>query len=105
MRAGELDRLIVIQAGAPARGSNGEATYTWSTFATVWASYKPLRGQEYLAAQQVNAEIEAVFRIRWLASLTTAHRISWDGRLWDIQGINEIGRREGLELMAKVHRL
>jgi SPP1 family predicted phage head-tail adaptor len=79
--------------------SYGEEIKTWSDVATVWAERKELRGEERWAAQQTQAKIEAVYRIRWMAGLTPVHRlIDADGRVYDIQVALEIGRREGLEL-------
>lgn len=104
MRAGELDRKIVIQSATETRDAYGAVTYTWGTFAEVWAKKKDLRGDEYFAAQQVNAKIDAIFTIRWLSGLLETMRISYDSKIWDIRNINELGRREGFEIYAEVKR-
>lgn len=104
MRAGELDRQIVIESATETQNGIGEPIKTWSTFATVWAKAKQLRGREYVAAQAINAEIDTVFTIRWLAGVTRKMRILYDAQYFDIHDIAEIGRREGLDVMARVHR-
>jgi len=104
MNLGNLDRRIAIEV-ATITNVYGEAVTTWTTFASVWANYRPLRGKELIAAQQVDAQIEASFRVRWIDGLTPAHRISFDGEIWDIMATPELGRREGIDIMAKVHRL
>ncbi len=104
MRAGELDRKIVIQSATSAQDDYGQPTETWATFATVWAKKRDLRGDEYFAAKQMTAKVDAIFTIRWLEGVLTTMRISYDGQYWDIRSINELGRREGLELYAEVRR-
>lgn len=104
MRAGELDRKIVIETLTPARDAYGATVDTWGTFATVWAKRKDLRGDEYFSAQQVNARVDAIFTIRWLSGVLPTMRIAHDGQYWDIRNINELGRREGLEIYAEVKR-
>jgi len=104
MRAGELDRLIVIQSVTVTKDASGGLVSTWGTFATVWAKKKDIRGEEYFAAQQSNARVDSIFTIRWLPGVLPTMRISYDGQWWDIRSINELGRNEGLELYAEVKR-
>ena len=104
MRAGELDRLIVIETPTEGQDDYGGRALTWVTFATVWAKVTPTRGRETVAADQVVAQADTVFRIYWLSGLTTKMRVSYDGQLYDIAHLAEIGRREGLDLMATLRR-
>lgn len=104
MRAGDLDRKIIIQSATDAQDDYGAVTQTWATFATVWAKKRDIRGSEQFVAQQVNARIAATFTIYWLDGVTEEMRISYESQYWDIRSINEIGRREGLELYAEVKR-
>ena len=41
-----------------------------------------------------------VFRVRYLAGITTADRVSYAGQVYDLKEVTEIGRRRGLELRA-----
>lgn len=100
--AGPLDRYVTIEQKTKTRDAYGAEIETWTTFAQVWASKRDIRGREYFAAQQVNAETDTVWRIRWIAGVKAEMRINWNGTLYDIQDIAEIGRREGLEIMARV---
>lgn len=104
MRAGDLDRRITIEQATAGTDDYGAPTQTWATLAQVWAQVKPVRGQEYFAAQQVNARVDTVFKIRHRTDITTAMRISYGSEYYDIQSVLEIGRREGLELMAIVRQ-
>ena len=101
LAAGRLDRRVIIQNLILTPNAYGEPIESWATFATVWAEVRDLRGREFFSAQQVNAEVETIFRIRWLAGVLATMRISYDSKAYDILGIAEIGRHDGLELMAK----
>ena len=39
-----------------------------------------------------------MFQIRYLAGITTADRVTFDGATYDIDEIAELGRKRGLEL-------
>lgn len=107
LEAGKLDRRVRLQvetsAALPAEGSSGEATTSWNDLATVWAQKQPLRVSETYQAQQRVAGVDVIFRIRWRSDVPPDHCrvIDEDGRAFDILGVQEIGRREGLELLAR----
>jgi SPP1 family predicted phage head-tail adaptor len=101
MRAGPLDRFITIQNRTITRNAQGADLEAWGTFAQVWASKKDYRGEEFFSAQKENAQIETMWRIRYLTGLKSEMRISYDGKLYDILQISELGRREGFELLTK----
>lgn len=101
MRAGALYRQIVIEQVAEARSSTGDVVATWSTFATVRAQHKPASGREYHTSDEKNAEVDSVFITRYLSGVLPKMRISYDGRYYDIYSIKEIGRQQGLEILAK----
>lgn len=108
MRAGKLDRRITIEvraAGSPMpKDEFGEPIYSWSTFAEVWATKKDVTSRERFApiTSQVIADVDTVFSTRWfpLGAEVQAdtHRIRYAERLYNIVGVAEIGRRQGLEI-------
>lgn len=98
MRAGSLDRRVVIQTVSETQDSMGAPTQTWSTFAEVWANRRDTRGSERIRAQSETAMADAVFRIRWLDGVTAKMRLVEGSDTWDIVAIAEMGRREGLDL-------
>ena len=104
MRAGELDRLIVIETPTEGQDDYGGRALTWATFATVWAKVTPTRGRETVAADQMVAQADTVFRIYWLSGVTTKMRVSYDSQYYDILYPAEIGRREGLDVLARLIR-
>lgn len=100
IEAGRLDRRIVLQQPTVTRDSVGGPVESWSTVATVWAGYRPQRGDEVFAARQRTATREAVFTIRHRTDVTESTRIVFDGHNWDIVHIAELDRRAGLEIRA-----
>lgn len=79
----------------------GEKEHTWTDLYTVWAHKKTQSGREALQAEQVVASNIVVFNVRFL-NLTTQDIIKFEGRVYDIQSLNEIGRRKELEIICNV---
>ena len=103
MQAGKLDRRIILQRSTKANDAFNQPIETFSTLATVWASYLPLSDSEKARANEIYSNLTARFQIRWstvVATLNTKDRVSFDGRVFDILGVKEIGRHEGLEITA-----
>lgn len=84
--AGLLDQRIVLEQKSVTRNSIGEEVETWSTFATVWARYRPAKVGERASGAQLQAEHEAVFRIRWLTGVDPEMRIVWRGERYELVG-------------------
>jgi len=101
MKAGRLNRRIIIQEPTEARGATGQSTPNWSTFRTVWADVKTLTGSENLDADQFVAKADTKFRVRYLSGLTRKMRISYNGDLYNILSIAEIGFKEGHDIRAE----
>ena len=100
MRAGAMDREITIEAVTETRTATGAVSKSWATFATVWAERRDVRASEQFKANREMAERATVWRIRYLPGLTEKHRINDGVQIWDIDAIAEIGRRDGLEILA-----
>jgi SPP1 family predicted phage head-tail adaptor len=105
LNAGRLDRRITIEIKTVAQDEFGQPVETWTTLATVWAHKRDIRASEKFRAQQEIAEEAAVFEIRWRSGIDAGDRLVHDGKTYDIEGVAEIGRREGLELMATAVRV
>jgi SPP1 family predicted phage head-tail adaptor len=101
VRAGQLDRKIEIQRYAPNRDeTSGEIVPGWATLYTVWASKKQQSGREAIRAEQLVASQTVVFTIRY-KDVQPKDRVLFEGRYYDIKSINELGRKEGLELITE----
>lgn len=103
MQSGRLDRLVTIQhIASSAPDAAGQVIATWGPLATVWAERRDQRSREFFAAKQINAEIAAVYRIRWRSDITTLMRLVDGAVTYEIVGPPvEIGRRQGLDLMLR----
>jgi len=102
MQAGRLDRRITIQAPTVTKSASGAPVEGWADVATVWAAVNPKSGREYWSAQQRVAELDSVFRIRYRTGVTRQMRIAYGGEYYDIADVAEVGRREGLDILARV---
>jgi head-tail adaptor len=103
MNPGDLDRRIQFQRSR--LFDNGLAfAEVWEDHGfPVWASKSDISDGEKFAAREVAASITSRFRIWWSSfssELTPKDRLVCEGRTYDIVGIKEIGRREGLEITA-----
>ena len=102
MSASDMDRLITIQQPQQSQDDYGEPVTTgWIDFAKPWAQVIPVSGREYFDAAAARAEKLTRFRIWWRSGVTEAMRIVYDGRIYDVRSIIEIGRRERLEIAAE----
>jgi SPP1 family predicted phage head-tail adaptor len=101
MQAGRLSERITIQQKTVSRDAFGAEVITWSDVATVWAEANPIAGREYVALRQAQSDISLRFRLRYLAGITTAMRVLWEGKNWNIvEAINVGARRVELELLC-----
>jgi SPP1 family predicted phage head-tail adaptor len=102
MRGGNLDRIITIDsysAGEP--DEYGNTVPGWNLYLALRAQLVSMSTEEYLRAYGEGSEAVLVFRTRYRDGITTAHRVTFEGRQLDIKDIKEIGRRKGLELRCE----
>lgn len=105
MRAGALDRRLELRHRVLTRdATTGEEVESFVAYETVWASKRDIRGREFFAAQQLNAETTTIWQIRYRSDVAYTDRIVCDGVTYNIVGISEIGRRGGLEIQASTVR-
>lgn len=88
MRAGELNKRIIIEENTPTKdATTGEFVDTWTPWRTVWAAIEPLSGNRYWQAKQANAEVDGVVRIRYRAGVKPTMRIKFGERYLYIKSI------------------
>lgn len=90
--AGELNKRVTLQrlvANSPDRDQGGSTDQSWSDLATVYAGINPLRGREFIAAQQINSEVTGSIKIRYRAdlALTSKDRAKYGTRVYDILAV------------------
>ncbi len=114
MRAGRLDRRIDIQRGTPTASASGEPQFAWINIVSrLPASIAPVQGSERLETPQITASEQVEFRIRYsmeVSDLSPKDRIIYPAvngsedipnrSIYDVAAVNEIGRREGLRIIA-----
>lgn len=103
MQAGILRESIVIEQQSETRNSLGEATATWSTFATRRAAVESLSYSEQERAKQVGGSASWTVRCRWVDGIAGNMRVRWasrGGKLLYIASIVERGVRDELELIC-----
>lgn len=100
--AGKLDRRVaIIRAGAPTRNGHGEAIPGADVETERWASVRPAPGTERFRSGETAAEAPMRFVFRWAVDLVrVTDRLRHDGRTYAVSSVTEIGRREGLEVLA-----
>lgn len=100
MRAGKLDRIITIERKSETVSDSGAVVTNWTPVATVRAEIVTSAASEFLTGYGEAESGTVVFRIRYIAGITTADRVTYAGKIHDLKDITEIGRRRGLELRA-----
>jgi SPP1 family predicted phage head-tail adaptor len=103
LQAGKLDRRICIKRNYPTKDGYNADVDDWRELATVWAARLNISDGERFRAGETMATLSARFQIRWspsVADVDPRDRIVFEGRTFDIAGVKELGRREGLEITA-----
>lgn len=102
MEAGKLDRRITLETSTATRGKSGQQKSEWGTLAIVWANVRYQTPKEVFQADQLSALQTAIFTIRYRTGITAAkNRVVYEGLAYNITGVSEIGRREGLQLIGQ----
>lgn len=102
LEAGKLDRRVTIERATTAKDDHGEDVETWAASATRWASVRPAPGTERFQSAETAAEAPMRFVFRFEDGLVrvTDRLLHEDGRRYYVASVTEIGRREGLEVLA-----
>lgn len=98
IRAGKLDRQIALERKSETVSVSGAISKVWAPIATVRAELVQQGTEEALVGYGEAERGNLVFRIRYLAGISTADRVIFEGTAYDIDEIAELGRKRGLEL-------
>lgn len=99
--SGQMRERVLIQAPVTEQSPMGEATTGWEDVGEVWASVRGLSSREVLQAQQANAIVTHVIRVRFFPGLTHQHRLIWRGRTMEVASLMEREVRTVHEIMAR----
>lgn len=97
-----LDRYIRIWAESTTRNEYNEPVKTWALFQAMRAAVNYRGGREGYYARQVVATGDVYFTIRFLTGIDEKMFIEYNGRMYDIKHIEEVGRRQWLGITAKM---
>lgn len=100
MRAGKLDRRITIERVTYTPGAEPylPPVEAWATHKELPAQIVQASTEEFLRSYGEADETVVIFRTRYVAGITNADRVVYQGRIHNIREVKEIGRRVGMEL-------
>ncbi|WP_198927927.1 phage head closure protein [Agrobacterium tumefaciens] len=100
MRAGTLNRVIAVERLTTMLNENRTPVSAWTNIATLRAEVLQHAVDEAEADNGERDTDSITFRTRFFTGLTTADRIRFMDRLYNVKGFTEIGIRFGLEIRA-----
>jgi SPP1 family predicted phage head-tail adaptor len=108
VKAGELNRQIVIQSRDAGEDAAGQPVDTWTTLATVWANVRGATGMGSIR-QSANQDGVAVelnsysFRIRYRTDVDAAKRVVFGGQNFDVKQVrHDHAGKEWTDLVCEV---
>lgn len=101
MNIGTMDSRIEIQIPSKLTNAIGEKTISFDTRATIWAAVQHIANSERNEANGVALRIVKKFRVRYFAWIDNEGRIIFQEKKYRIVGVQELGRKEGLEIEAE----
>lgn len=91
---GEMTERIELQRKTRVRDGAGGATGDFSTYDTVWARVRPVRGGEKVAAQRQEGKALYEIVIRNRTDVRDEDRILWSARTMNIRFVPPTSARE-----------
>lgn len=102
MRAGKLQARIQIQREQELVSNDGLVRKVWLPIETARAEAMQASTKEFLLQQISGDNARAVFLIRWPSQpISTSDKITYGAAIWNIVGMQEIGRRRDLKIRAQ----
>jgi SPP1 family predicted phage head-tail adaptor len=101
MKAGRMTEAVTVERETETVDQYGTVTKTWATIATRKAEIIQAGTTELLKPFGEEEQSAIVFRVRYVADVTTKDRLTYRGQAFNIRDIKEIGRRRGLDLRCE----
>ncbi len=92
IRAGRLNKRVILQTVTPTRDTGGGATESWATTATLWAEIEELSGSEAFAGQQIASTLTHRVTLRY-RSVNPQQRLLYGSRILKIEAVANPGQR------------
>lgn len=103
--AGSMNRSISIEQNTPTQDAYGEPIEGWSTLAPVWANWLSQKATEKFTTDQFAGFEMSGWKIHYRSDVDTTMRVLHEGRYYDIEGVEEIGYKEGTLLITKARKI
>jgi len=104
VQAGKRDRLVIIQKPTSSQ-TVGEPVRTWPTHSTWWARKRALGGSEGPAGGQEQYGIQRhEWDGLWIDGVTSEMRLNDGGILYDIDVVDDTGKRENVLRLITTQR-
>lgn len=100
MNAGRMDRKVDLMKPTTTTDSFGQVVESFAAEVSVWAQKRDVTGREDVEADQVVAQVRTEWTIRWRSDILPTWRIRYGSEIYLIDGILEIGRREGMKILT-----
>src|SRR5690554_3243133 len=86
--AGRLRHRVMLQRQEETRDpESGAVTVNWVDVDPLWASVEPLSAREFIAAQATQSKVSARITIRYRDDVTAKDRMSYHGKVYNIEGV------------------
>lgn len=85
---------IIIESQVRTPDGQGGFTATWSTFAERWSEIKDKKAQQVYFANQLQHQVSHQMIMRYVSGLKAEMRISFDGRIFEIREMIDVGERK-----------
>ena len=100
--AGDLTRKVLIERPPTTTDANGAPYGDWTAVMRLNAKFGKRLGGESLGGGAFEAESTQTITVRYNPAITTAMRLSYAGRHFDILSISDVmGRHEWTELTCR----
>jgi SPP1 family predicted phage head-tail adaptor len=98
-----MNQPVTFFSKSVTRDALGGEVITWVDEGDDWAEVAPLRGREYFVAQQIDAEAEIRFRVRYRPDVDETWRLEWRSVQYDIVAppVDVDARQRTTELMCR----
>lgn len=100
MTAGRRDKRVQVLKRVETRGSAGDVLTTYVPRCKVWGEVLARTGRERISAQQEVAAWDVKVRVLFNPAITHTDKIVLNSVRYDVVHLAELGRQEGLEILA-----
>ena len=102
MMSGSLRTRVRIERQTEAQDAAGQLVNTWTTFATVWADVRNMRGVEVIKSGMQVSALKSSIRIRYIEGVTPDMRIMYGDRAYQIVSVSpDDAGREYVDLVCE----